>query len=83
MFSGIDAGGEVIKYSIGGTTPILQVLYDYGKCVFFSITTFSTVEYGNYVPIGCVSMILSGLHMLIGVSLCALLTGCVFRKIAR
>jgi uncharacterized protein YjbI with pentapeptide repeats len=83
MFSGIDAGGEVIKYSLGGTTPILQVLYDYGKCVFFSITTFSTVGYGNYVPIGCISMILSGVHMLIGVSLCALLTGCIFRKIAR
>ena len=83
MFSGIDAGGGVIKYSLSGSTPILQVISDYGKCVFFSITTFSTVGYGNYIPLGCMSMIVSGIHMLLGVSLCALFTGCVFRKIAR
>lgn len=83
MFSGIDAGGDYIKYSLSGNTPILQIISDYGKCVFFSITTFSTVGYGNYIPMGCVSMVVSGIHMLLGVSLCALFTGCVFRKIAR
>lgn len=83
MFSGINAGGDIIKYSLSGSTPILQVISDYGKCIFFSITTFSTVGYGNYIPLGCISMVASGIHMFLGVSLCALFTGCVFRKIAR
>ena len=63
--------------------PAIKVICDYGKCLFFSITTFSTVGYGNYVPLGICSMFVSGLHMFVGVSLCALWTGCIFRKISR
>ena len=83
MFSGIDAAGEIIKYSFNGNTPVMVVVCDYGKCLFFSVTTFSTVGYGNYVPLGTLSMIISGIHMIVGVSLCALWTGCIFRKISR
>lgn len=83
MFSGIDATGEIIKYSFNGNTPVMEVVRDYGKCLFFSVTTFSTVGYGNYVPLGTLSMIISGIHMIVGVSLCALWTGCIFHKISR
>ena len=85
MFSGVNAGGESIKYSLigGEQMPAIKVICDYGKCLFFSITTFSTVGYGNYVPLGICSMFVSGLHMFVGVSLCALWTGCIFRKISR
>ena len=83
MFSGIDAAGYHIKYVLGGSTPFMELVSDYGKCLYFSVTTFSTVGYGNYVPIESVSMILSAIHMVTGVSLCALWTGCIFRKIAR
>lgn len=83
MFSGINAAGNIIKYSFGGGALLKDIICDYGKCLFFSITTFSTVGYGNYVPLGAVSMVVSGIHMIIGVCLCALWTGCIFRKISR
>lgn len=85
MFTGINADGYTVDYSILGGYPVgfIKATADYGKCLFFSVTTFSTVGYGNYVPIGAVSMIISGLQMIVGVSLCALWTGCIFRKIAR
>lgn len=83
MFSGIDAAGDIIKYSFNGNTSVMEAVCDYGKCLFFSVTTFSTVGYGNYVPLGTLSMIISGIHMIVGVSLCALWTGCIFHKISR
>lgn len=85
MFTGINADGYSVDYSIigGSSVGFVKAISDYGKCLFFSVTTFSTVGYGNYVPIGALSMIISGLHMIVGISLCALWTGCIFRKIAR
>ena len=83
MFNGINAAGYVIDYAVHGNASLLRILCDYGKCLFFSITTFSTVGYGNYVPLGSVSMYAAGIQMLLGISLCALWTGCLFRKIAR
>lgn len=84
MYTGIDADGYFVDYSISGSNVgFVKAISDYGKCLFFSVTTFSTVGYGNYVPIGVLSMIISGLHMIVGISLCALWTGCIFRKIAR
>lgn len=85
MFTGINADGYFVDYSIIGGNPVgfVKAISDYGKCLFFSVTTFSTVGYGNYVPIGALSMLISGLQMIVGVSLCALWTGCIFRKIAR
>lgn len=85
FFGGIDANGCVINYSIAklGNTSILQIMRDYGHCIFFSVTTFSTVGYGNYVPLGACSSLFAAVHMVMGVGLCALWTGCIFRKLSR
>ena len=85
MFAGIHIGDGIpdIRYPLSKTVGIKQILGDFGRCTFFSLTTFSTVGYGNYVPLGPVGMIVSGVQMIWGVSLCALWTGCIFRKIAR
>jgi len=84
MFIGINASDYPIHYSLfGNGFNIITALSDYGKCLFFSVTTFSTVGYGNYLPYGSLSMVVSGIQMIVGVSLCALWTGCIFRKIAR
>jgi len=85
MFTGINAAGETIQYTLvgGNKVRILHMANDFWKSIFFSITTFSTVGYGNYVPIGNWSMLFSGIQMIIGVSLCALWTGCLLRKIIR
>lgn len=85
FFGGIDANGYVIDYCIAklGEAGILQIMRDYGHCLFFSVTTFSTVGYGNYVPLGAYSSLFAAVHMLTGVGLCALWTGCIFRKLSR
>lgn len=62
---------------------VLQIIKYYGHSVFFSITTFSTVGYGNYVPVGGISSFLAAIQMIVGVSLSALWTGCIFKKISR
>lgn len=85
MFAGIQIGDGIpnIRYPLNKTSGVKQRMGDFGRCIFFSLTTFSTVGYGNYVPLGPVGMIVSGVQMIWGVSLCALWTGCIFRKIAR
>lgn len=85
MFAGVHIGDGIpdIRYPLNNTVSSSQILRDFGKCTFFSLTTFSTVGYGNYVPLGTVGMVISGIQMIWGVSLCALWTGCIFRKIAR
>lgn len=85
MFAGIQIGDGIpnIRYPLNKTSGVKQIMGDFGRCIFFSLTTFSTVGYGNYVPLGPVGMIVSGVQMIWGVSLCALWTGCILRKIAR
>lgn len=86
MFAGIQTGTtdmDKVMYPLKDSFTMVRVLSDFGKCVFFSLTTFSTVGYGNYVPLGTFGMIVSGIQMIWGISLCALWTGCIFRKIAR
>lgn len=39
--------------------------------------------YGNYVPLGAYSSLLAAVHMFMVVGLCALWTGCIFRKLSR
>lgn len=68
---------------IASNAPMTAIIKAFGHSLFFSITTFSTVGYGNYVPAGSISLIASGVQMLVGVSLTALWTGCIFRKITR
>lgn len=86
MFTGINVNGTPLNYTVSANgTPVgvLRAFSDYGKCVFFSITTFSTVGYGNYLPSGLWSTVLSAVQMTTGVGLSALWTGCVLRKLLR
>ena len=83
MFCGIQADCRIINYPCNEAVGICNIISDLGKCMFFSVTTFSTVGYGNYVPLGTSSMIFSAIHMILGVGLCALWTGCMLRKLIR
>lgn len=84
MFTGINADGYSINYTIIGGYPVglFKAITDYGQCLYFSIIT-GTIGYGNYDPVGVLSKIISSLQMIMGISLFALWTGCIFRKIAR
>jgi len=85
LFAGfkIDGNEYGINQIVEAWPNILQIIKYYGHSVFFSITTFSTVGYGNYVPVGAVSSFLAAIQMIVGVSLSALWTGCIFKKISR
>ena len=83
MLCGIQADCRIINYPCNEAVGICNIISDLGKCMFFSVTTFSTVGYGNYVPLGTSSMIFSAIHMILGVGLCALWTGCMLRKLLR
>lgn len=85
VITGFSIGQSTINLdTLKETWPnIWQILKCYGHSTFFSITTFSTVGYGNYVPVGEWSSIFAAIEMLAGVSLSALWTGCFFRKIVR
>lgn len=84
MFTGINADGYAIKYTFidGYPAGFFKAIADYGQCLYFSIIT-GTIGYGNYDPLGLLSKIISSLHMILGIGLFALWTGCIFRKIAR
>ena len=84
MFTGINADGLSIKYTIivGHPVGFIEVITDYGQCLYFSIIT-GTIGYGNYDPVGMLSKIISSLQMVLGIGLFALWTGCIFRKITR
>ena len=85
LVTGFSVDGMEIgwKQIVEAGTDIAQIIKYYGHSVFFSVTTFSTVGYGNYVPVGEISSFLAAIQMLVGVSLSALWTGCVFKKVAR
>lgn len=84
MFTGVNANGNIIDYTFTGGYPvgIAKAIADYGECLYFSIIT-GTIGYGNYDPIGLFSKIISSLHMILGIGLFALWTGCVFKKFER
>jgi len=84
MFTGINANGITIDYTLTGGYPvsIVKAISDYAQCLYFSIIT-GTIGYGNYDPIGLFSKIISSIHMVLGIGLFALWTGCIFKKIER
>lgn len=61
---------------------LISFVKDFGKCLHFSIVTFSTVGYGNIVPSG-ISYIISAIQILIGVLFVALFTSIMLKKILR
>lgn len=85
LFSGVADGTLVINYNLIGSlsSGSGNPLHDYLTCLFFSLTTYSTVGYGNYLPSGGISMAMASVQMLSGLGMTALWSGCLLRKLAR
>ena len=85
LLSGFAIGDKLIDLTVVKVAfpNIIEILKLYCHSVFFSVTTFSTVGYGNYVPVGAISSTLAAIQMLMGIFLTATWTGCIIRKIAR
>ena len=47
---GIEATGEIIRFNTD--VAISQNLLNYSKCLYFSVVTFTTLGYGDFIPTG-------------------------------
>lgn len=81
MFFGVNINGEVIYFH-----PSLQNLFPpYNQLIIwyhFSLVTFSTVGYGNVVPVGG-SLIVSAFEMVFGVIMVGIWVSTLVRKMVR
>lgn len=83
-FSGLKVDDKLLKYSsfslnqssLGGMIGFFL------NCIHFSIVTFTTVGYGNIVPIN-MSKLFSAIEMFFGVVFIALYTSTLVRKMTR
>ncbi|MEG2788015.1 MAG: pentapeptide repeat-containing protein [Romboutsia sp.] len=84
MITGLSVGGYNIDYQLilesGLTMP--NLIPDFMKSLYFSIVTFTTVGYGDITPIRS-SVFLSGVEMLLGVTMVGVWTATLARKITR
>jgi len=84
LFTGISVGGRFINYNLP-LFFILEkkvVLVDFLEALYFSLVTFTTVGYGDIIPIGT-SIILSSVEMILGVTMVGIWTATLARKITR
>lgn len=85
LFSGLQVGDRVIQYRLtdGSLKNTVQLAKDLVQCVHFSIVTFSTVGYGNIIPYGVASCVISAVQILLGILFVAILTSIVVQRILR
>ncbi|MGL5328605.1 MAG: potassium channel family protein, partial [Peptostreptococcaceae bacterium] len=85
MISGISVDGNMISYTNVFSQGILfeNLNEDFMNSLYFSIVTFTTVGYGDITPVGFVSVFLSGVEMLLGVTMVGIWTATLARKITR
>ncbi|MGL4914462.1 MAG: pentapeptide repeat-containing protein, partial [Romboutsia sp.] len=84
MITGLNIGGDSINYLdliIQGKA-LENLNVDFMKSLYFSIVTFTTVGYGDITPTG-LSVFLSGIEMLLGVTMVGIWTATLARKITR
>lgn len=86
MFTGLAADGNIINYTESFSQGIIfkyNMYSDFFKSLYFSMTTFTTVGYGDITPVGEISTMLSGLEMFLGVTMVGIWTATLARKIIR
>lgn len=85
MFTGLKVDGNEINYSMtifDGFIYSQSLCRDFFNSLYFSITTFTTVGYGDITPVR-LSILLSGIEMFLGVTMVGLWTATLARKIIR
>ncbi|MPN12520.1 hypothetical protein SDC9_159838 [bioreactor metagenome] len=84
MITGLSVGEYVINYKelIFQGLPLENLNTDFMQSLYFSIVTFTTVGYGDITPID-LSVLLSGIEMLLGVTMVGVWTATLARKITR
>lgn len=84
MMTGLSVGEYIINYKelIFQGLPLENLNTDFMQSLYFSIVTFTTVGYGDITPID-LSVFLSGIEMLLGVTMVGIWTATLARKITR
>ena len=84
MFTGISIGDRLINYNLTSFSILEKklILVDFLESLYFSLVTFTTVGYGDIIPVGT-SIILSSIEMILGVTLVGIWTATLARKITR
>jgi hypothetical protein len=77
---GIEFSGEPIIYQAG--LPWSEIMVNYLQCLYFSVVTFTTLGYGDYIPVGF-SRVASALEAFTGSFTIALFVVVFVRKLTR
>lgn len=82
-------GGFAVAYLLCGPGALQPSLAagtgggDFGRAFFFSVETFSTIGYGNVVPVGLAANLVVTVEALAGLLWLALATGLLFARFSR
>lgn len=84
MFTGLSIGERLINYNLSFFLVLEKklIFVDFLEALYFSLVTFTTVGYGDIIPVG-VSVILSSIEMILGVTMVGIWTATLARKITR
>lgn len=84
MFTGINVDTQIIDYSNFIKEGIYSdtLIMDFTKSLYFSVTTFTTVGYGDITPIGF-SIFLSAIEMFLGLSMMGIWTASLAKKLTK
>jgi len=77
---GIEFSGQPIIYQAGFSWS--ETLFNYLQCLYFSVVTFTTLGYGDYIPVG-LSRVASALEAFTGSFTIALFVVVFVRKLTR
>jgi len=84
LFTGLETKVRIINYnSFSLPRGYIGLLEDFLYCIHFSVVTFSTVGYGDLIPHGMASMIISNFEIIFGVIMVAIWTSTLVRKMTR
>ena len=78
--TGLNYGGETIQLSVDAT--ISQNILDFSNALYFSVVTFTTLGYGDVLPIG-ISKLFAGIEALMGGFILALFVVVFVKKMTR
>jgi len=80
FFIGIEFAGDLVSYQANALT--WENLTSYAKCLYFSVVTFTTLGYGDFIPLG-MARVVSAIEAFTGSFTIALFVVVFVRKMTR
>jgi len=80
FLTGLNYGGEIIQLSLSAS--ISENILDFSNALYFSVVTFTTLGYGDVLPVG-ISKLFAGIEALMGGFILALFVVVFVKKMTR